>query len=169
MSTLLNKRMAGLLLVSLPLCLGQTCAFFTVDGGDGGDSGPPETPGTIKVRFINSSVNYALDVQFYAVNFVTANVDQDLFQPANRIIGSVGFAATGLIPAGDVDSIELNCDGAMTIGTPGGYFIDEDTGAQVGQSTRWAAQLDLGYQCGDTITLIYKPQGDGFETDAFVE
>ncbi len=123
---------------------------------------PPASSGKIRVVFRNLAINYAVDVQFYATGNPVVDPDTDLFVEPNRVLGPaedpIGWAGTGLIPAGNEDSIELDCAAARVIGTLGGEFVTEDTGVGVGTGTRRIAVQEQQFNCGEVITFTFQIQ-----------
>lgn len=120
----------------------------------------------VSIRFLNQS-SQALDVQFYATAtdlINPADVNSVLFTSANHIVANIGFAGSGLIPAGDSDEITLACAGAHTLGTLGGRFVNENSGEQVGTGQQRAFSINLQYNCGDTLSIIYSGSADGYTT-----
>jgi hypothetical protein len=81
---------------------------------------------------------------------------------------SIGFAGSGLVPAGQTDEVILPCDQALSVGTLGGRFVNQDTGAQVGAGSRYVLVQGSQFQCGSTITFTYVPSGTGFRTDVSI-
>jgi len=123
------------------------------DGSDG------DTDQTIRIRLINAT-NTDLDPQFYvSAEPVSA---EDLFKEANKYT-DFGVMGLGVLGAGDVASFSLPCDQARVIGTQGGLFgKDRDNPEGVGQRRVFAQ--DLTVFCGESVTLTYRRQGDGFAT-----
>ena len=138
-------------------------------GGGGGDGGGGSgTPTTITVRFVNNSP-WALDPQFYTTSAALGDPEQILFLPGNQVRTGFGFAGSGLIPGGQTDQVTLNCEQAITIGTRGGQFVDQDSGTEQGTGQQRVAGIQLSYSCGDTITLTYHANGEVFTTGPNVE
>ncbi|MHC4442081.1 MAG: hypothetical protein ACYTA5_05750, partial [Planctomycetota bacterium] len=121
---------------------------------------------SVRIRFLNQSTQ-ALDVQFYATASDLTNpadVNTVLFASGNQVTADIGFAGTGLIPAGKSDEITLDCAAARTLGTLGGRFVNENTGEQVGTGQQRAFSIDLQYSCGDTLSIIYQATSNGYQT-----
>jgi len=152
-------RRIALVLLAIPLCAGQMCGLGVADLPGPMDDGTTEAPSTVRIRFVNASARYALDVQFYASAAGVGDPSAELFIPEKRIVGDIGFAGTGLIPAGQIDSTELACTNATTIGTLGGRFVDQDTGQQVATGQQRLYGLGAQYMCGDTITFRFYEAG----------
>jgi hypothetical protein len=169
MTTRTPLRALALLLACLVLCTGQTCdnAASTGSGDPAEEPSPP--PATITVQLINGSAVYAIDVSLYASNTPVTDVATDLFVPQNQVTTDVGFAGTGLIPPGETDTVELPCATTAVFGTPGGIFVDVNSGAEIGPGAQRVAQRDVLYGCGDIVTLRFRPDGAGFTTDLLVE
>ncbi len=160
---MISRLVAAGLCVTALLLPGSTCVTVTNlipgDGGGGGGSNQ------VTVRVINASPNLAVDVQIYATGQAVNNPDTDLFIPANQQVAGLGFAGSGVVAAGQTDEITLACDQALVVGTLGGRFLNQDTGAQVGTGTRYVLFQGSQYQCGSTIIFTYTPSGSGFRTD----
>ena len=139
-----------------------------VDDGSGdssgGDSGVADAApsGQIRVQLVNDS-DYAVAVQLYATD-QTGDAATVLFVEDNLITANVGFAGTGLLPAGEDDEILLNCDSAVMVGTLGGEFVDADTGEVQGTGQQRVLEQDLQFVCTETITLTYRENDDDFST-----
>lgn len=141
----------------LTLALMQTTCTTVIAPPDGPPDGTPATQ--ITVRFVNQTLS-ALDVEFYASSQALGDPEAVLFLDGNRITAEIGFAGTGLIPAFQSDEILVNCDGARSIGTRGGRFVNSDTGVETGRGQQRVASLDLQYTCGDLVTITYSGAGD---------
>ncbi len=128
----------------------------------------PADETVVRVRFWNLTGSEAVDVEFFATNQPLVHLPDDLFVAANRITASVGVAGTGIIQPVSQDTIEFPCSPALTIGTAGGSFIDNETGELHGMGTaRWAQEGPLGL-CGGTVTFLFLTQEDQFTTKLFV-
>ncbi|UCD27745.1 MAG: hypothetical protein JSV03_11635 [Planctomycetota bacterium] len=130
------------------------------------EPGSDVDPNNVRIRFVNQS-SQALDVLFYATAADLTNpadVDTVLFTPANQVIANIGFAGSGLIPAGETDEITLNGANARTLGTRGGAFINKDTGEHLGTGQQRVFSINLQYSCGDTLSIVYKATATGYET-----
>lgn len=170
----LGKRLSLFVLLCVPLCLGQTCAVSVPDtggtgAGDDGGAEPVPPPSTIHMQFANASDTYAADVQFYASATPVTNPATELFVPEKRIVGNLGFAGTGFIPAGQVDTTEANCSWAVVVGTLGGRFLDQETGQEVAHGEQRLFRLGEGYSCGDTITFRFRPDGQTVSIQLLIE
>ncbi len=148
--------------------LSTTSCVTVVNTPPTGNNGGGSAPEKITVRFLNLTV-FALDPLFYASSQPLGDVEVILFTPSNQIFADIGFAGRGIIPAGEPDEITIDCDQAVTIGTRGGQFINQDTGAAVGTGQQRFAGIGTIYQCGDTITLTYRAEGEGFATGLAAE
>ncbi len=167
----MNRRAASWMLswMAIFLLSGQSCITVSnnpVPGG--GDDNPPPEPTEITVRFINST-DRVVDVQFYTTGQAVANVDTDLFTPANLIAANIGFAGTGILEARGRDQITLSCDVATTLGTRGGRFLDADSGELIGTGRQQVLFTHLQYVCGNVITFTYNESGGAFSTGHAVE
>jgi hypothetical protein len=127
-------------------------------GGGGGDANQ------ITVRVVNASPNRAVDVQLYATGQGVGNPDTDLFIPANQRAAGIGFAGSGILPAGQTDEMTVACAEANAVGTRGGVFLNQDTGEAVGTGTQYVLFQITQFQCGSTIVFTYAPSGNGFLT-----
>ena len=130
------------------------------------DINTPE--GYVTVRFRNLSVFEAVDVEFFATNESLGNLSEDLFNPANLVTANIGVAGTAIIQPWQVDVVEFPCSDALTLGTQGGRFVDDESGEFRGVGTpRWAQEGPLAL-CGSVVTFEYSG-GDGvFSTALFI-
>ncbi len=166
----IRRRLTLFVLLCVPLCLGQTCAVrVPADGGTDEPVEPPPPPSTVVMRFANGSSAYAVDVQFYASATPVTNPATELFVPEKRIVGNLGFAGTGLIPANQSDTTELACSNATVVGTLGGRFIDQDSGQEVAHGEQRLYRIGEGYSCGDTITFRFQPNGQKVSIQLLIE
>jgi hypothetical protein len=119
----------------------------------------------VAVRFANTTLNEAVNVQFYASSDVLEQVPDDLFaDPENLVTASLGIAGTGLIEPGEKDEITLDCDENLIFGTAGGLFLDNESGDERGNGERrWVEQRALGV-CGGTVTFVFAREGESFRT-----
>jgi hypothetical protein len=119
----------------------------------------------VAVRFANTTLNEAVNVQFYASSDVVEQVPDDLFaDPENLVTASLGIAGTGLIEPGEKDEITLDCDENLIFGTEGGLFLDNESGDErVNGERRWVEQRALGV-CGGTVTFVFTREGESFRT-----
>jgi len=122
---------------------------------------------SVRVRLLNQSGS-ALAVQLYA-SATAGDAETVLFTEANEIVAGIGFAGTGLIPAGDNDEALLLCDDAVMIGTRGGQFVDADTGDVLGTGQQRYLELGAQFDCGDTISIIYRQSGDEYHTSLLLD
>jgi len=121
-------------------------------------------PDTVTIVFRNQTVTDAVDVQFFASNAILLNVTQELFVDANKVVSSIGVAGTGIIQPGDADVISLPCANDLSVGTAGGRFLDNETGAVSGQGImRWVQERPLGL-CGGVVRLDFYEDGANFRT-----
>jgi len=122
----------------------------------------PASSGKIRIVFRNLTDTYGVDVQFYATGNAVVDPDTDLFIPANHVTGPqddpIGVFGTGIIPPMTEDSVELSCAQARVIGTLGGRFVTQDTGAEVGTGTRRIAVQEQQFNCGETIIFDFLSQ-----------
>ncbi len=127
-------------------------------GGGGGGGGTPE-PTTVRVRVVNET-DFGVEGQVYFSGAAT-NSDE-LFVRSNLYTG-YGLFGRGLIDRQSSDEFEVDCEDARLLGTYAGRFVDSD-GDTVGEGTQRVFTLDVGFNCGETITLIYRESGGDFET-----
>lgn len=119
---------------------------------------------SVTVVFRNRTEADAVDVQFHASNAVLANVSSELFVDANKVVSSIGVAGTGIIEPGEADVISLPCADDLSIGTSGGRFLDNETGAVRGQGVaRWVQERPLDL-CGAVVRVDFSENGASFET-----
>jgi len=133
----------------------------TNDGTSGSDR--PEDR-IVTVRFKNFTLEEAVDVEFFATNFLISTLPEGLFQDNNRFTASVGIAGTGIVEPLSQDIIEYPCTDNLTLGTLGGRFVDNETGELQGIGhPRWAQQGPLSL-CGSVVTFEYLRNGSEFIT-----
>lgn len=119
---------------------------------------------TVTIAFRNHATTDAVDVQFYASNAVLNDVALELFADVNKVQSNIGVAGTGIIEPGEGDVITLPCADDLTIGTAGGRFLDNETGAVRGQGVmRWAEERPLGL-CGAVVRIDFSVTGANFDT-----
>lgn len=118
----------------------------------------------VTVRFRNSTLDEAVDVEFYVANELLANIPDDLFVSQNLFTASLGVAGTGIVTPLREDVITLPCSLDLTIGTLGGRFLDNETGEVRGQGVRrWLEERPLGL-CGAVVTFEYAGDAGVFTT-----
>jgi hypothetical protein len=119
----------------------------------------------VAVRFANTTLNEAVNVQFYASSNILEQVPDDLFaDPENLVTANLGVAGTGLIEPGEKDEITLDCDENLIFGTLGGLFLDNESGDERGNGERrWVEQRALGV-CGGTVTFMFTQEGESYRT-----
>ena len=118
----------------------------------------------VTLRFRNSTLDEAVDVEFYATNEPLANIPDDLFVPQNLVTASLGVAGTGIVTPLREDLITFPCSLDLTIGTLGGRFLDNETGEARGQGVRrWLEERPLGL-CGTVVTFEYAGDDGVFTT-----
>lgn len=156
-----------LVLPSLMSVLG--CDFELVNRPPVEDGVGPVDANHVLVRFYNLSMVDAVDVQFHAAEGPLGDVDNELFVEANRVTGQVGVAGTGLLEPGDRDVVNVPCAVGLIIGTQGGAFIGNETGAPQGMGQlRWAAE-GAQFSCGAVITFYFTSTSDGYETQMHID
>jgi hypothetical protein len=130
---------------------------------------PDDSPGeTVAVRFVNLTANEAVDVGFYATNDPVLILPDELLLEVNRVKTSIGVAGTGIIEPQSEDTIELACTADFSLGSTGGAFLDNDTGALLGVGqARWAQNEPLGL-CGGTVTFVFHQDDEGYQTAILV-
>jgi hypothetical protein len=154
-------------ILELLLDEGATAGAGTVD--DNAASEPlPEA--RVAVRFANTTLNEAVNVQFYGSSDILEQVPDDLFaDPENLVTANLGIAGTGLIEPGERDEIILDCDENLIFGTLGGLFLDNESGDERGNGERrWVEQRALGI-CGGTVTFVFTQEGEGYRTRLMVK
>jgi hypothetical protein len=119
------------------------------------------------VRMVNGSP-VAVAVQLFTSTGTVVNPDTELFLPTNQQLAGIGFAGSGILQPGQTDDVQFDCAAVVSFGTPGGAFLNVDTGAQIGTGTRYVLIRGSQFQCGSTITFTYLPSGSGFRTDVSV-
>ncbi len=155
---------ASFCMVAGVLLQGPGCLTVPLPEDSGGSSVDRDH---IRVRFLNQS-NWALDVQFYATGEV-GDAETVLFLDANQVTAEIGLAGRGLILAWETDEIVLLCDNARTIGTRGGDFLNAEGGESAGTGEQRVFVLGEQYNCEETITIVYRGDGDTFETSYLVD
>ena len=158
------SRGALAIMSALAMCLGTGCSIeFAQEAPRSVDDPPPEEIVTT-IRFRNYGAIEAVDVEFYAATTALADLPADLMVPDNRIQSSVGVAGTGIITPLSEDVIEYPCSADLTVGTAGGQFLDNETGAVLGVGQpRWAEEGPLNL-CGHTITFEFYAEGGVYMT-----
>jgi hypothetical protein len=136
------------------------------------DNGSPENVADkVLVSFRNLTDDEAVDVEFYFAEGDLENLPGDLFVDENRVGSDVliqdqgiGMANLATLRPGEVDSITLDCDRGLTLGTTGGEFLDAETHEARGAGTMiWLVQ-DAQFFCGAVIEFRFSSDGDGFKT-----
>lgn len=140
----------------------------TDDGG--GSSGGDSTPQTVRIRVINLTTR-ALDPEIYVSPEVLADPN-DLFDESHKFT-RLGVGLLGVLGPGDSDTITLDCDEAMMIGTKGGVFGGGDDGNDLsdpaGTGRRIILIQDQSVFCGDRVTFRYRRESGEFTTTFDVE
>lgn len=118
----------------------------------------------VTVRFRNFSLIEAVHVEFFASTTVLQNLPDDLFVPENSVTASIGVAGTGIIVPLSEDVLDFPCADGLILGTTGGSFVDNETGASLGVGmSRWAQEGPLAL-CGHTVTFEYFSETGVFMT-----
>ena len=149
------------LIVSLCAALTSTvlvpgCGLdLIVGGGSSAEGSGAVRPNEVLVRFINRTLNEAVDVQFHATNEPLESLPDDLFVEENLLRRGIGLAGSGILGPRQGDQITFPCTADLTIGTAGGQFLDAETGDErgVGQP-RWVQESPLGL-CGFVVTIEF--------------
>jgi len=153
------------------------CTLTVLLSGCGVDLGLPDGDGddadrqrddvgvdSVLVAFVNlTSVD--VDTEFYASNEEMADVEAELFVPANRIQVGIGVAGTGILLSGTDDSIEVPCTDDLVLGTTGGTFKDPDLGTSLGTGDVRILSEGLVFDCGATLTFTYSEDNGVFTVD----
>jgi hypothetical protein len=145
------------------LALGMVGCGGTViiDPGNNGGNGPDDD--TVILR-IQNSTRAAVRPQIYVgTNGADATAD-NLFVPENIYTNGVGLAGSGLMAPVSADDVEVPCFADLVIGTPGGEFLDDETGESLGSGPRRILQQGLVFDCGAEITLTFRETEDGYTT-----
>ncbi len=157
----------GLLVVAGVLCSGCGLKFDPGSGGPTDTNAPSETPNpdqVVTVQFRNLSPDEAVDVEFFLSDQPLDVVPDDLFQETLRVRTGIGVAGTGIIEPLNDDTVQFACGPNLALGTTGGLFLDNESGAQRGVGAqRWAQDEALGL-CGSTIVFEFVSNGNGFDT-----
>jgi len=168
---------SGLLwgLIALSGCGGELAVLVPSDTDDPQASGQTADPEqleeqTVLIRFVNNTVEEAVDVQFYATNDQLEMLPDGLFDQEGYLVTTdVGVAGSGLIEPGKSDAISFPCTDSLSIGTLGGAFLDNDSGEQRGQGeARWLQEGGLSL-CGATVTFVFSGDGETFDTSVTFE
>ncbi len=118
----------------------------------------------VTVRFRNFSIIEAVHVEFFASTTSLSNLPDDLFVPENSVTASIGVAGTGIIVPLSEDVLEFPCTDGLILGTTGGSFVDNETGAPLGVGmSRWVQEGPLAL-CGHTVTFEYFSEVGAFMT-----
>lgn len=141
------------------------CAFDMVEGDV---SRPIEVDVSVQnvvtVRFRNFSLIEAVHVEFFASTTALQNLPDDLFVPENSVTASIGVAGTGIIVPLSEDVLEFPCADGLILGTTGGSFVDNETGAPLGVGmSRWVQEGPLAL-CGHTVAFEYFSETGVFMT-----
>ncbi len=173
-SRLIHMHVTWVRLMVLAGAIGTSGCSIALSGGQpptngNGPSGADED--AILVRFWNLADD-VVDVEFYLTEEELENFPEDLFVDDHRIHGEtvlqgqgIGWANQGTINPGESDTLVLECDGDLSLGTTGGTFLDGDTGEELGQGDRiYLRQEDGLFACGAVIDFTYEADGDEFTT-----
>ncbi len=144
------------------------------DSGGDGDSGDPAE--VISIGFRNFATTEAVRLDFYLARGAIADLPDSLFVAENLVGGDVdvdgqglGVANQAIVEARKQDWISVPCGAALTVGTTGGTFLDEESGEIRGVGTARWAQEDAQFSCGAVVVFEYAPGGDGFTTTLLIE
>ncbi len=132
-------------------------------GGGGGGGGDPAT--TIRVRIVNTT-NVGLDPKIFLSNEVLTT--DELFTLGTQFT-SFGFLTLGVLEPFDIDTFEVACTDAVTIGTQGGNFGDDPLNNPDGSGRVIVLTQGASVFCGDTVVLTYSRNLGGFTTTVTVE
>ena len=80
----------------------------------------------------------------------------------------MAWAETGVVGPGLTDYVEVECTGTLALGTPGGLFLDQETGEELGAGTQQYLRSTLTL-CGRLVTITYLETADGYETIIDIE
>lgn len=130
---------------------------------NGGAQDPP--PEFVTIRFVNASPDQALQVEFYATNEPLEAIPADLFADnVYLVLESIGLAGSGLLAPLSEDEIQFDCTEALTIGTLGGEFRDNETGEVLGRGSELFVPPGGFPLCGRTVVYTYFSTGGEYQT-----
>ncbi len=162
---------AGLLAGVLVMAAGCEVTLSPNDNTNGNDNSGPEQPvpeASIVLRLANLT-DVAVETEIY---LSTNGLDVDsnsLFVPEHRVTEGVGLAATGVLAPDSTDVVDLACGEGVVVGTAGGLFRDVETGEVLGRGTPRILQEGLVFDCGATITLVYREEDGTFSVNVALE
>lgn len=147
-----------LALSALLLCSGCQVSFGDPnDGGSGSDT-------TILIRFINSS-DVGVDPEFY-INETAVSRDA-LFADENKFT-AFGDFNLGLIGAGDMATVTINCADARVLGIRGAKFGNDQTSPIATGRAIVMAEGNV-FDCGDRITFRFTGSNGNYDTNSGVD
>ncbi len=132
--------------------------------GEGDDT----TLEVVTIRFRNLTADEAVNVEFHASQEPLESLPEDLFAEEYLVTTSIGIAGTGIIRPWQEDVIEFSCTANLTIGTPGGSFVDDESGEPRGIGVpRWVQEGPLAL-CGSVVTFEFSGDGIDFTTSLII-
>ncbi|MGB0715027.1 MAG: hypothetical protein ACPGXK_04060 [Phycisphaerae bacterium] len=161
---------------SLILALGMLTLVGCVSEGESLFTPSAETGDTVQgrssvvtVRFVNRSINAAVDVEFFSTQTADLALPNGLFDASFSIQRDIGLAGTGILPPTVTDTIDLPCTENLTLGTQGGLFSDASSGDPLGSGdARWLEDGPIGL-CGSVVTFEFIPRGaDSYTTQVLI-
>lgn len=117
---------------------------------------------TTVVKLVNAT-SAALRAELYASTEPMSHLPGNLFTAGNLVTAGIGVGGTGVVGPGLADYVTLECSGTLALGTPGGVFLDPETGEELGNGTQQYVRSTLTL-CGRLITITYFEVDDGYET-----
>lgn len=130
---------------------------------------PDPTTTSVTVRFRNLSASEAVNVEFYASTAPLSAIPNDLFVEDNLVTSSIGVAGTGILEPLREDTLAMTCNSDLVIGTLGGSFLDNETGALLGLGqSRWSQDSAQGL-CGREVLLEFGRFSGDFGTRLSIE
>lgn len=158
-----NIRRPGLLLAGwMFLALTGCGGTIIIDpGGNGGD--PGNTDDQVVLHLQNATRAAVRPDLYVGTNGSDATAD-NLFAPENIFTNGVGLAGSGLMAPVSSDDVRIDCASGLVIGTPGGEFIDDETGESLGTGPSRILVQGLVFDCGAEITLTFRQTENGFTT-----
>jgi len=117
---------------------------------------------TAVTKLVNATTA-ALRTELYASIEPMSYFPEDLFAAGNLVTAGIGVGGTGVVGPGLTDHVTLECTGTLALGTPGGVFLDPETGEELGTGTQQYLRSTLTL-CARLITITYSETAEGYET-----
>jgi hypothetical protein len=155
----------------LALAGGSGCEITVPADGNTNENSSPEQPlpdQGVLLRLANLT-DLAVETGIHISSNGAAATTETLFVPELLVTEGVGLAATGVMAPQTTDVVNLDCGTDMVVGTTGGLFRDVETGEMIGSGTPRILQEGLVFDCGATITLVYREEESAFSVTVTLE